>query len=144
MNIIFLNGIYKIFRHDKFNSTVNFIMTFRTERLTKPLNEFLKAIQLFSNSFFTRVIYIASYFLTTWRRMYIQWESRLWIIHVEVSHLIEFSLSILNVYVIQITLGTWNNTLFIDMGEACNIFYGNILLGMFVKKVVTFYTLDCI
>lgn len=117
---------------------------FERNVLRSLLNEFLKAIQLSSNSFFTRVIYTASYFLTTWQRMYIQWESRLWIIHVEVSHLIGFSLSILNVYVIQITLGTWSNTLFIDMGEACNIFYGNILLGMFVKKVVTFYTLDCI
>lgn len=117
---------------------------FERNVLRSLLNEFLKAIQLSSNSFITRVIYIASYFLTMWQRMYIQWESRLWIIHVEVSHLIGFSLSILNVYVIQITLGTWNNTLFIDMNEACNIFYGNILLGMFVKKVVTFYTLDCI
>lgn len=117
---------------------------FEQRILRSLLNEFLKGMKLFSNSFFTRVIYIASYFLTTWRRMYIQWESRLWIIHVEVSHLIGFSLSILHVYVIQITLGTWNNALFIDMGEAYNIFYGNILLGMFVKKVVTFYTLDCI
>lgn len=117
---------------------------FERSVLRSLLNEFLKAIQLSSNSFFTRVIYIASYFLTTWRKMYIQWESRLWIIHVEVSHLIGFSLSILNVYVIQITLGTGNNTLFIDMREACNIFYGNVLLVLFVKKVVTFYTLDCI